>query len=109
MVRPERVEVVERQRHPARRAMASRCTTALVEQPVAIATVAALLTEARRHDQVGRQVLPDHADDAAAASADMRMWLASGAGIEEAPGSVSPMASAIAVMVEAVPMVMQWP
>ena len=39
----------------------------------------------------------------------MRMWLASAAGIEEAPGSVMPIASAIAVMVEAVPMVMQVP
>ena len=37
------------------------------------------------------------------------MWLASAAGIEEAPGSVRPMASAIAVMVLAVPMVMQVP
>ena len=39
----------------------------------------------------------------------MRMWLASGAGIDEAPGSVMPIASAIAVMVLAVPMVMQVP
>ena len=37
------------------------------------------------------------------------MWLASGAGIDEAPGSVRPIESAIAVIVEAVPMVMQWP
>ena len=37
------------------------------------------------------------------------MWLASAAGIEEAPGSVMPIDSAIAVMVEAVPMVMQVP
>ena len=34
---------------------------------------------------------------------------ASAAGIEEAPGSVMPIASAIAVIVEAVPMVMQVP
>ena len=39
----------------------------------------------------------------------MRMWFESGAGIDDAPGSVMPMASAIAVMVLAVPMVMQVP
>ena len=39
----------------------------------------------------------------------MRWWPESTAGIEEAPGRVSPMASAIAVMVEAVPIVMQMP
>ena len=37
------------------------------------------------------------------------MWPASAAGIEEAPGKVMPIDSAIAVMVEAVPMVMQVP
>ena len=39
----------------------------------------------------------------------MRGWLASGAGIDEAPGSVSPSASAIAIMVAAVPITMQVP
>ena len=39
----------------------------------------------------------------------MRMWPASAAGIEDAPGSVMPIDSAIAVMVDAVPMVMQVP
>ena len=39
----------------------------------------------------------------------MRIWPESAAGIELAPGSVSPSASAIAVIVEAVPIVMQWP
>jgi hypothetical protein len=37
------------------------------------------------------------------------MCPASAAGIEDAPGSVMPMASAIEVMVEAVPMVMHVP
>ena len=41
--------------------------------------------------------------------ADMRMWFESAAGMELAPGSVSPRASAMAVMVLAVPMVMQCP
>jgi hypothetical protein len=38
-----------------------------------------------------------------------RIWPASAAGIDEPPGSTMPTASAIAVMVEAVPMVMQVP
>ena len=43
------------------------------------------------------------------ACAHMRGWPASAAGIDEAPGSVRPSASAIAIMVAAVPMVMQVP
>ena len=42
-------------------------------------------------------------------SAHMRGWPASGAGIDEAPGSEKPSASVIAVMVAAVPMVMHMP
>ncbi len=36
-------------------------------------------------------------------------WRESGAGIDAAPGRVRPIASLALVMVEAVPMVMQWP
>ncbi len=43
------------------------------------------------------------------AVADMRGWPASGAGMAEAPGNVMPSASAIDIMVAAVPMVMQVP
>ena len=39
----------------------------------------------------------------------MRWWPESTAGIDDAPGSVRPSASVIAIMVEAVPMVMQVP
>ena len=39
----------------------------------------------------------------------MRAWLESAAGIEAAPGSVKPSTSATEVMVEAVPITMQWP
>ena len=39
----------------------------------------------------------------------MRMWLASAAGIELAPGKVMPIASAMPIMVAAVPIVMQVP
>ena len=84
--------------------------TALVEQPVAMATVTAFSTEAGGDDPVGRQILPDHVDDAAAASAAMRIWLASGAGIELAPGSAEAHAPRRSPSwCVAVPMVMQWP
>ena len=43
------------------------------------------------------------------AAAHMRIWLESAAGIEEAPGKLMPSASASAVIVAAVPMVMQTP
>ena len=39
----------------------------------------------------------------------MRGWLESAAGIDDAPGSASPIASAIAIMVAAVPITMQVP
>ena len=39
----------------------------------------------------------------------MRGWLASTAGMEDAPGKLRPSASAMAVIVEAVPIVMQCP
>ena len=42
-------------------------------------------------------------------SALMRMWFESAAGIADAPGSVMPIASAIAVIVLAVPIVMHTP
>jgi hypothetical protein len=81
---------------------------ALVEQPIAIATVMAF-SKFSRVWILRRQVFPHHLDDAAAAFGPCGWWLASAAGIDEAPGSVMPMASAIAVMVLAVPMVMQVP
>ena len=42
-------------------------------------------------------------------SVAMRPWRESAAGIEAAPGSVKPIASAAEVIVDAVPIVMQWP
>ena len=39
----------------------------------------------------------------------IRAWRESAAGIDAAPGSVNPSASAAEVIVDAVPMVMQWP
>ena len=55
------------------------------------------------------EVLPHHLHDALARERGHRAWRESGAGIEAAPGRVKPSASAALVMVEAVPMVMQWP
>src|SRR5216684_4906463 len=43
------------------------------------------------------------------AAAHIRMWLESTAGIDDAPGSARPSASAIAIMVAAVPITMQVP
>jgi hypothetical protein len=42
-------------------------------------------------------------------SALMRMWFASAAGIDDAPGRVKPTASAMPIIVAAVPIVMQVP
>ena len=51
---------------PARRAIASTWITALVEQPIAIATLMVLWKAALGQDLVRRQVFPHHVDDAAA-------------------------------------------
>ncbi|MNU95703.1 hypothetical protein D3C71_857250 [compost metagenome] len=94
---------------PARRDMATRWTMALVEQPMAMATLMAFLNDARVRMRWGVRSSQTISTTRRPHSADMRMWLTSAAGIDEAPGRVMPMASAIAVMVLAVPMVMQVP
>ena len=85
-------------------------STALVEQPVAMATVTAFSTDFSRDDLVGGQVLPDHARRCggrrrSSCGCDWRRRRGSS---WRRAGTV-PCASAIAVMVLAVPMVMQWP
>ena len=82
---------------------------ALVEQPMAMATVMAFSNEARVSILAG--VRSSHTMSTARRphSAAMRMWFESTAGMDDAPGSVKPQASAMPVMVLAVPMVMQWP
>jgi len=94
---------------PARLAMATKWMMAFVEHPVAMATVTALSMAASVRILSG--VRSSHTISTARRPqvADMRWWLASAAGMAEAPGRVIPRASAIEVMVEAVPMVMQWP
>ncbi|MNE13658.1 hypothetical protein D3C80_1065000 [compost metagenome] len=89
--------------------MAIRWMIALVEQPVAIATVTALVTAAGVITFSGVRSSHTISTIRRPQVADMRWWLASAAGMEEAFGKVSPIASAIAVIVDAVPMVMQWP
>src|SRR5690606_38416137 len=94
---------------PARRAMAIRWMMALVEQPRAMATLIAFLKEAADNIFAGPRSSQTISTARRPHSADMRIWLASAAGIDEAPGRVMPIASAIAVMVAAVPIVMQVP
>ena len=81
----------------------------MVEQPVAIATIAAFRTAASVTIFSGVSSSHTISTMRRPQAAAIRWWPASTAGIEEAPGSVRPMASVIAVIVEAVPMVMQVP
>src|SRR5690606_38091710 len=94
---------------PARRDIATRCTMALVEQPMAMATLMAFLNEAWLRIFCGVRFSQTMPTARRPHSADMRIWFTSAAGMDEAPGKVRPMASAMAVMVLAVPMVMQVP
>ncbi len=89
--------------------MAIRWMTALVEQPMAIAVTPALRTEAGVTSASGVRFSHTMSTTRRPQAAAMRTWLASMAGIEEAPGRVRPKPSAMDIMVEAVPMVMQVP
>ncbi len=82
---------------------------ALVEQPIAIATVMAFSKAFRLWIFCGVRSSHTISTMRRPHSELMRMWPASAAGIDDAPGKVMPIDSAIAVMVEAVPMVMQVP
>ena len=92
-----------------RRAMAIRCTTALVEQPVAMATTAALRNAGAVAIRSGVSASQTISTMRRPHAADMRLCPESAAGIEDAPGRLNPNASAMAVMVEAVPIFMQVP
>ena len=82
---------------------------ALVEQPTAIAAVMALRKASLLRIFFGVRSSHTMSTMRRPVSAAMRMWLASAAGIDDAPGSDMPSVSAIAIMVAAVPMVMQVP
>ena len=89
--------------------MATMWMMALVEQPSAMATLMALSKAGRSRILAGVRSSQTISTMRRPQAADMRMWPASAAGMEEAPGRVMPMASARAVMVAAVPKVMQVP
>ena len=94
---------------PARRPSAIRWMMALVEQPTAIAAEMALRKAFLVRILEGLRSSHTMSTIRRPLSAAMRMWLASAAGIDEAPGRVMPSVSAIDIMVAAVPMVMQVP
>ena len=89
--------------------MAIMWMMALVEQPVAIATVTALRVLASVMILSGVRSSQTISTIRRPQAAAMRLCPASGAGIDDAPGSVRPQPSAIDIMVDAVPMVMQVP
>ena len=92
----EVVEVLQVIGMPARRAIATRWIIALVEPPSRCARRARSRPSARSRMSRRLQILPHHLDDAPAARPQaMRGCAASAAGIEAAPGSVRPSASAI--------------
>ncbi len=94
---------------PARRAIATTWMMALVEPPIAMCVVIAFSKAAGVRIFPGVRSSHTISTMRRPAWAHMRGWAASAAGIDEAPGSVMPIASAIAIMVAAVPMVMQVP
>ena len=93
----------------ARRAIARAWTMQFVEPPIAICTIMAFSNASRVRICDGLRSSQTISTARRPECAAMRAWPASAAGIELAPGSVSPSESATAVMVEAVPIVMQWP
>ena len=83
--------------------------TALVDPPSAMTTLTAFSNERRSRKFCGRWSSQTISTMRRPEFDAIRTWLESAAGIEAAPGSVIPSASAALVIVEAVPMVMQWP
>ena len=94
---------------PARRAMATTWMMALVEPPIAMCTRMALSKAAGVRSFCGVRSSHTMSTMRRPACPHMRGWPESAAGIDDAPGSVSPSASAIAIMVAAVPITMQVP
>ena len=94
---------------PARREIATKWMMALVLHPSAMATARAFSKFLRVSMRAGVRSSHTISTTRRPHCVAMRWWLASTAGIDEAPGSVMPMASAMPIMVAAVPMVMQVP
>src|SRR5687768_12570010 len=89
--------------------MAIRWMMALVEPPMAMSAVIALSKALGVRMSDGCRSSHTISTTRRPVAEAMRLWDEWTAGIDEAPGSVMPSASATAVIVEAVPMVMQWP
>ena len=83
--------------------MAIRWMTALVEPPSASTTLIAFSKDSSESGDGGRETM--RRPDATA----IRGWSLSAAGMDAAPGNDTPSASTAEVIVEAVPIVMQWP
>jgi hypothetical protein len=94
---------------PTRRAMAIRWITEFVEPPMASAVTTALRTAAAVMIVERRRSSHTISTIRRPLRAHITACRESTAGIEAAPGSVTPSASAALVIVEAVPIVMQWP
>ncbi len=94
---------------PALRAIAMRWIAALVEPPQASTQVTALSNEEGVRRFFG--VASSHTISTARFPVAVAIfaWWESAAGIDAEPGSARPSASAAEVMVDAVPIVMQWP
>ncbi len=92
---------------PARPARAMTCTMALVEPPMAMLAVMALSNEAAVRISLGFKSCQAISTMRRPTDVAMRECSESTAGIDDAPGRVMPSVSAMAPMVEAVPMVMQ--
>ena len=94
---------------PARRAIAIRCTTELVDPPSASAVVIALSTLPAVMKSRGFRSDHTMSTMRRPVSVAILPCRESAAGIDAAPGSVKPSASAADVIVDAVPIVMQCP
>ena len=94
---------------PAWRAIACRCGGALVDPPIAEFTTIAFSNAARVRMSDGLR----SSNAISAARRPVRYAISirsrNGAGIAEQPGRLIPSASAMAFIVEAVPIVLQWP
>ena len=94
---------------PARRATASRWITALVDPPSATSTAAAFAMPALVTIREGRRSPPAAATAIRPASVPARSRSPLAAGAVAVPAGLSPRASAMQAMVEAVPITMQVP
>ncbi len=94
---------------PARPAIAARWMTALVEPPAACSTRIALPNAAGDSTTEGDRSLPTAATAHRPACSAAAMAAGSPAGIVLDPGIISPSASAISAIVDAVPMVLHAP